>query len=507
MEELIMREIYVNRHLNQEAENNLSMETIHNSYLGWTSEECFVKSSIYIQSNVILKALTGSGKTTALLKYIKEVQQQSIIVAPLIALGEQIAEGTDFKIVNSKNNTKSIKEDLKENLENGKTVVITLQSLVNNYELLKDYPIYIDEAHLLIEYSEYMGLYFLIYLINKGHFKNITMITATPMGLDLLFPKLKVVDAKVKSRYSRNVDLWEGQLSIANILGFILHMYKEKRAEKLVVLLQDKKVINALKSELEIRKISTAIYTADNRETTVCNEKFSKDVDIVLCTSSLTTGVSIKENFHSIYVMQHHDSINTIPQFFARNRNINSYCSILKGSYNEKMLPKKLGFDYISNKNFFGKTKVNKRLEDYLNETLNRLKYNINIKSLEYYLGKEEYSFCQRIEVADFSDTKLQSSATFLEKIDDPRTYFINNEIPNFRERDCSNLARLYKLRALSNFESIKSSEEEREVYHDLIKEYPAYVRGDRDKFYDLFIDKMKDVKKLESLKLVGKVT
>lgn len=67
------------------------------------------------------------------------------------------------------------------------------------------------------------------------------------------------------------------------------------------------------------------MYTSEDKETKLNeNGMFKHDVDVIISTSSIQNGQSIKENVLSIFMQTYIDTISSIRQFIGRNRNRNS---------------------------------------------------------------------------------------------------------------------------------------------------------------------------------------
>ena len=72
-------------------------------------------------------------------------------------------------------------------------------------------------------------------------------------------------------------------------------------------------------------KYKVALYTGNDKEVKLNEDGlFEADVDVILSTSSMQNGQSIKENVLSIFVQTCIDTTSSVKQFLGRNRNSNS---------------------------------------------------------------------------------------------------------------------------------------------------------------------------------------
>ncbi|KAK8898244.1 hypothetical protein M9Y10_000522 [Tritrichomonas musculus] len=94
--------------------------------------------------------------------------------------------------------------------------------------------------------------------------------------------------------------------------------------DKVLVKIEDKKECKRLKNCLKDR-YKVALYTGDSKEVKLNEDGiFEEDVDVVISTSSIQNGQSIKENVLSIFVQTYIDTTSSVEQFPGRNRNRDS---------------------------------------------------------------------------------------------------------------------------------------------------------------------------------------
>ena len=94
--------------------------------------------------------------------------------------------------------------------------------------------------------------------------------------------------------------------------------------DKVLVKIENKKECDRLKNYLKDR-YKVALYTGENKEIKL-NEAglFEEYVDVVMSTSFIQNGQSIKENIKSIFVQTYIHTVSRVEQFLGRNRNRDS---------------------------------------------------------------------------------------------------------------------------------------------------------------------------------------
>ena len=460
----------------------------------------YLKSSNFnINESCIITAPTNTGKTTALLEYLKEKEEMCVLVSPLNPLSEQIYNKSSeyFSIINCDNIEKSIYEDILKALDNKKPIIISLTTFIKYSYLFYTYKVYLDEIHFLIEYNELMDTNKLINEIKNNKFKQIIGITATPLGLPELL-NLKEIRLQIFPQYKRNITLnIMKNMSLSNILGTILKLYQDNG--KLLILYNNTSWANKLSKELALKNINVKLFNSKQKDILIVNEKFSENYDIIICTTALTTGVSIRDEFYSVYIPQSFDTINTIPQFFSRNRNIEINGCILKKKY----------ADYITKidlkeSEFADKTLINKCSVEILKDKLTKLNMNIGKESLEYWFCYDKTFNFQYGETFDISEP-LKVEQNYIEKIENQREYFIDNIIPKFNIAKYPNLKKIYDIH-----EVVLNGEGTDNLINEYATKYNLYEHHfilDRDYFYDFYLPIVKMYKTDKGMKLAENTT
>ena len=99
-----------------------------------------------------------------------------------------------------------------------------------------------------------------------------------------------------------------------------------KRYDKILIKIEDKNECERLKECID-NELNKALYNSDKKEVEISDEgKFvsTEDVDIVIATSCIQSGQSLKENLLSIFIQTPLDTVSSVEQFVGRNRNENS---------------------------------------------------------------------------------------------------------------------------------------------------------------------------------------
>lgn len=457
-------------------------------------------------SSFILVAPTGTGKTTALIEHLRETKEQCIFVAPLNALGKQIFEKANglFKIINCEHVESTILGDIHYALLQGESIVISLTTFIKYKDIFYKYNVYIDECHLLTDYKEIMNTNGLIIDIRNNKFKKIVGLTATAFGLDKLL-NLPLIKPKVKPQSVKHIELSIlKEFKLENVLFAILEIFKVHK--KIIFFLNNTIVLHQLKNELVERNIKALLYTAENKDFSIIDETIDSEFDIILCTSSLATGVSIKNSYYAIYIPQSFDSINLIAQFFSRNRNSEVYGCILKRSYKDKECNLT-----IENNEFFGKTEVNKTMVDTIYKKLTQLNLSIGIKILNYFINtSNDYIFTYGQSYK--GTVNLLKEQRYEDVVPDQLAYFIENEYPKFNKQRYKTLYRIYQLYDLIIYGAIKNSSL---ILDDsLMLKYSKdfiSINGEfilnREKFYNFCYERVKKYDHDKSIKIASQTT
>lgn len=454
-----------------------------------------------INNSCIFVSPTGTGKTKALVDYILTSKQQSVVVVPLNSIGKQIYERSNgfLKLINCNTAIDTILGDIHTNLILGNSIIISLTTFIKYKAIFYNYNVYIDECHFLIEYNNLMNTEKLAQDIRNKKFKKIIGLTATPFGLDKLLD-LEEIKPNIKPKSIKNIELnWISNYSLAYLIGTILQLYKEHG--KCVILYNNICVIEQIASELLARSLKVKIYTSEKREISIINEHFSEDFDILLCTSALTTGVSILDDYYSIYIHRTVDSINTIPQFFSRNRNNVVKGCILKRFYSQE----NLFIEEIEKNNYFNKTSVNINFTEYIMNILQNISNNITKNTLENFINDcNDYNFIYGKKYEYYE--QLLSEQQFVQYIENQKEYFINNEFPKFNKGHYFLLYRIYEM-----YDILLHGYSQDIVFNNYIKEYYQITNfsdlTNRSKFYDFSFEKVKNYKKDIALDLAKQCT
>lgn len=444
------------------------------------------KNIFDVDESCIISSPTGTGKSTALISHIESIKEPCIIVSPLNELAMQLQEkNTNIVAINS-DTSHNILADIMSTIMNKHSIIISLKTFSENHELFLNIPVYIDECHKLIEYNELCKTEKLISDIRNKKFRKIIGMTATPLGLDILLD-LKIIETNLIPEYNRTIYLDTiASYELENILGCVMNLYREHG--KLVVMYNNKRECMRLSEELKLHGLKVLNYNSEVKEVKIINERFSEDFDILFCTSSLTTGVSIRDEYHGVCILRFFDTINAIPQFFARNRNNNSTGTIIRSWYAKDIDGYK--FEFKINE-YAGRTVANNSLTDIIKNILMGIKSNISKSFLQLWLKNEgNYNFVYGKIHSDKINLRVNSK--FMHNVNDQRDYFINNITPKFDKGNYIFLDLMYKL-----YNYAESNMCEDEILKGYLEGYTHFKYSDddiliREKFYDHFYDKVR---------------
>lgn len=439
-------------------------------------------------SSFILVAPTGTGKTTALIEYLRETKEQCIFVSPLNSLAKQVYEKGQglFQLINCETKQLSILGDIHYALLQGKSIIISLKTFTEYRSMFYNYTIYLDECHLLTDYKDLIKTDSLAEDIRNNKFKKIVGLTATAFGLDKIL-NLNLIKPDVKPKSIKYIELnVMKQFKLENLVAMILKLYEEKG--KLVFLLNNTMALQEIEKELLARMKKVRVYTATYKNIEIIDEHFSEDFDILLCSSSLATGVSIKDDYYAAYVPQSFDSINLIAQFFSRNRNEVVKGCILKRDYNSAI---DVEVELLNNE-FLGKTIINKTLIDKIFNILTNLNVNSSAGLLKKFIGTSgdyTFSYGKTYNVS----CELLEKQEYKEKIDDQKEYFIKYQFPKFNKRK---YIYLYKIYGIYDYVFYGKEKDTLLVKYanEYIEKYGHFV-FQRDLFYDFCLARIKKYK------------
>ena len=277
---------------------------------------------------VIVKAETGTGKTTAFLKHFKELRpsKRCLIVAPLTAIVNQSA-GEYSQIIGL---TGQSAPETHRKAFSSVIVVSTIEQAVkhlkngNSFEYLV-----IDEAHNLIIANGYKlkAIKELTELMEKSK-SQIIGLTGTPIEI---FKLLNYKLVNIEKRQQTPVNVIKRNDNRAPYKIITQHL--SKISGKAIFRVNSKTALKAIYSDLVKRyskKEVVLLYSAEHiKNSTLFNEltqqrRFKDEVKIVLTTSIIDEGLSIEQTgFTDVVFVETQYNPNPEPakQFFARFRN------------------------------------------------------------------------------------------------------------------------------------------------------------------------------------------
>ena len=185
-----------------------------------------------------------------------------------------------------------------------------------------EYTLLIDEAHLLLEHISLIEI--------CREFNKVGLITATASDISCLsvFEEYEKINPLADIKYHRTIYLYKLRSNMQEQRETIAKQVLEeiKRYDKILIKIEDKNECERLKECID-NELNKALYNSDKKEVEISDEgKFvsTEDVDIVIATSCIQSGQSLKENLLSIFIQTPLDTVSSVEQFVGRNRNENS---------------------------------------------------------------------------------------------------------------------------------------------------------------------------------------
>ncbi|MGL5124500.1 MAG: DEAD/DEAH box helicase [Fusobacteriaceae bacterium] len=290
----------------------------------------FIEEKVYslIEKNTIVNAPTGTGKSRAYIKMLKiHFKKKAVIVVPTIQLVKEYGEkfeGIATTIHSDKREftNKLVSQQLTKAFKEEARIIVltycTFNKFVENFEHTEDTEIMFDEGHKILENNKTIAS------LSNGKLFNYKIVSATTNQLEALFDKMKIYKVRLKnSKYNRLINVYDTKEFNLRSYNKKAEFIKEKQKEhkKVVVHYNDKSKANKIKLDLEESGIKVMLYNGDEKNVTIVDEMITGEWDVLLCTSSLTEGVSFRNKVYSIFIVTQQDSADNIPQFLARDRN------------------------------------------------------------------------------------------------------------------------------------------------------------------------------------------
>lgn len=298
---------------------------------------------------LIVDSATGSGKTTATMEAFKQLSANSddffIFAAPTIVLAEQIAH--EHEVTCIKGGISRIHHTINEKLSLGNKIFVSTYDkmsnltnhIKNNYNPNANFHIVVDEVHKYTEAYNYR--FSTIDKLNDVSEQANSFIGLTGTPEDVLktdFDKLiKINTGNEKSpltdfrvftydkldKDTKVID--SGNIMLTSVIRSVL------KQSRLIVFINSKERIETISRLLRKENIKHAIVTSDKKQSStytdiVNNETVSDDVQVVLTTTVLSDGITIKNKLDwSLLVVSDRQSPifnpSTVKQISNRFRN------------------------------------------------------------------------------------------------------------------------------------------------------------------------------------------
>lgn len=177
----------------------------------------------------------------------------------------------------------------------------------------------IDEAHLLLEHISLIEI--------CREFDNVGLITATSTDISCLsvFSEYDKINPLAGIKYDRTIYLYKLKSNMEEQRETIAKQVMEeiKNYDKILIKIEDKNECEKIKECID-NELNKALYNSDKKEVEISSEgKFvnPEDVDIIIATSCIQSGQSLKEKLLSIFIQTPLDTVSSVEQFVGRNRN------------------------------------------------------------------------------------------------------------------------------------------------------------------------------------------
>lgn len=292
----------------------------------------------------ICNAPIGSGKSTAIRNWIvntynnedNEVigKRKYILIVPTVNIALEF-----YSKMMPQMNQKQIQccvqdeafKSFKNSIKKGISVIITTyhtaktclgtileQSFHKQWNIESRYTLLIDEGHLLLEYIPIIEF--------CREFSNVGIISATTSDIDCLsvFKDFIRIKPDCSIKYDRDIFIHKLHNEMSEQRRIIAQQVIElsKSFDKVLIKIENIDECKLLKDEID-NQFKSALYNGKNKEVQISDEgKFvnPSEVDIVIATSCIQAGQSLKENMVSIFIQTRLDTVSSVIQFLGRNR-------------------------------------------------------------------------------------------------------------------------------------------------------------------------------------------
>ena len=245
---------------------------------------------------ILLQAPTGSGKTYTHIHHFYESKCSYLFLVPTIALLNDIKSkydqrdgvyiGSGFEFLNAHKNAKTL---------------ITTYDSIQHLQPYRFKRVYIDEAHLIAGHAEFRS----VCTDLLGWHENTTYTTATPETMDRLNidhklvvqfekPKDTFIDIRLNKKDHSQLDqaIWLIESNLKEGKQTIININNKKTLEQLYEHFESRANMVVLKSFRHIGELTEGQNEAHVKK--VVSGELPKDVDVLLTTSVLYAGVSLK---------------------------------------------------------------------------------------------------------------------------------------------------------------------------------------------------------------------
>lgn len=487
-------------HAISEKKSNYNIEQVkYNTHI----EQKFAEKVLGDEENVLIKAPTGSGKTSTFIEAAKELagddqlpSRYYLFAVPTVAITEQTS--VNHEILAIKGETDNMFKRLKNYSDSGKRVIVSTYDMTAVViDLLKkvnpfmSFVIVVDEYHQFTHsYNYRRDAIDAIYQL-KDRAKGFIGLSGTIEDIlrDDFDKEYHLIQSKP---LGPTWGAW-GAITYNATLEEEVYLYqllkqKASNGRKLLVFIQNIEFINRIHSMLSESKIRCAKIDANDKKmnnsylTIVRESRFPNDIDVILTTSVLSDGINIlneNNNYECIVVCSQQSQIfnpSLIRQmanrfrnpyrgfylFMMKARKTSKYLYNIDEAYRyEKILAEnvldllKSEFNVRGSYRLFRKSIIEKHFDIQVNEndefSFNPLKLRLNVsdeKSRYYSIYREQ--FVQAVGV--LMESKASQTIDFNEFIEKER--FEGNSIDLTEQVDYLELIKSTKIEEIEDLEA-----------------------------------------------------
>ena len=307
--------------------NKKSPLPIENKKFKQYLEKDFSKELLKEDKKILVKAPTGSGKTSSFIRAAKELAKEYeeegqtrffIFSVPTIAITDQVA--SDHSILSVRGQTLNLFQRIKEYVNSGGRVItctydmaLVLYDLLQKIKPFASYSLITDEVHELVHNYNFRSKAIDNIVTMQKYVKSFIGLTGTPDDVlrEMFEKEVHIQTEKEKAPCQMWGAITYEKKEEEEPLLYQIIKQKASNGKRLLIFLQNKEMIKRLQIQLRKANIKVAIVTSDGKLTNptykalIQKSMFPDDVQVILTTSLLSNGVNLKNenaNYECILV-------------------------------------------------------------------------------------------------------------------------------------------------------------------------------------------------------------